>query len=47
MDLAGETGDPNIVLSKDSGENPSDSASKTVEEEEIGWLELRAVTWPT
>ena len=31
MDLAGEPGDPNIVLSKDSGDGPSDSASKTIQ----------------
>jgi len=47
MDFAGEPGDPNIVLSKDSGEIPSGSASKTIKEEEIGWLELRAVSQPT
>ena len=47
MDLAGEPGDPNIVLSKDSGEGPSSSASKTIIQEGTGWLELRAVTQPT
>jgi len=28
--LAGELEDPNIVLSKDSGDGPSGSASKTI-----------------
>jgi hypothetical protein len=32
VDLAGEPGDPNIVLSKDSGEGPSGSALKTIQE---------------
>ena len=32
MDLAGEPDDPNIVLSKDSGEDPSGSALKTIQE---------------
>ena len=34
MDLTGEPGDPNIVLSKDSGEGPSGSRSalKTIQE---------------
>lgn len=37
MDLAGELGDPNIVLSKDSGEGPSGSASKTIQGER-NWM---------
>jgi len=44
MDLAEELGDPNIMLSKDSGEGPSGSASKEIKGEETGWLELRGVT---
>ena len=46
MDLAGEPGDPNIVLSKDSGGGRSGSALETIQEG-TGWLELRAVAYLT
>lgn len=43
-DFAGEPGDPNIVLSKDSGEGPSGSALKTIQEGRNGMVGIKGYT---
>ena len=42
MDLVGEPGDPNIVLSKDSGEGPSGSALKMIQERRNGMVGIKS-----
>lgn len=41
-DLAGEPGDPNIVLSKDSGEGPSGSALETIQDGRNWMVEIKS-----